>query len=143
MKQQYTVTVYNTVTSGYEKIAVSKAVFDEYRRGEWRIENNNRKCSASETSFSALIGGEDGCYENFDEFISHENNPKRITAKAEQLRELREAIESLNESDRALVKALFFVGMTERIYADRVGVTQVVIHRKKIRILKNLKNILR
>lgn len=139
MADQYTVTVYNTVTSEYEEIAVSKAVYDEYRRGEWRIDKNNEKHSANETPFSALIGGEDGGYENFDEFISHENNPERITAKAEQLRELREAIETLNESDRALVKALFFKGMTERQYADKLGVYRNAVHKRKMRIFSFLK----
>lgn len=140
MAEQYTVTVYNTVTSEYEEIAVSKAVYDEYRRGEWRIDKNNEKHSANETPFSALIGGEDGSYENFDEFVSDEGNPERIIAKAEQLRELREAIETLNESDRALVKALFFEGMNDYEYAEQIGVSHQCINKRKKNILKKLKS---
>lgn len=57
MEEQYIVTVWNTATTQYEEIAIPKAVYDEYRRGEWRISKSNDKHTAKETPFSALIGG--------------------------------------------------------------------------------------
>lgn len=142
MANQYSVTVYNTVTSKYEEITVSKAVYDEYRRGEWRIDKNDDKHSANETPFSALIGGEDGGYENFSEFVSDEDNPERILFNADRLKELREAIESLDESDRALVKAIFFEGMTMRQCSQKLGVPLMTLQYRKEQALKKLKNIL-
>lgn len=38
MTKTYTLTVFNTCTSQYEDIEVTKEVYNEFRRGEWRIE---------------------------------------------------------------------------------------------------------
>ena len=76
MEKTYTVTVFNTLTSLYEEITVSETVFNEFRRGEWRISKNNDKHSANETLFSELNGGKDGAYENFHEFIDTEHTPE-------------------------------------------------------------------
>ena len=81
MAKQYTLLVWNTVISQYEETAVSKEVYDEYRRSEWRISKNNDKHSAHETPFSALIGGDDGKVENFHEFLSDEEGPEKLIDK--------------------------------------------------------------
>ena len=106
MSKQCIVTVWNTVTYRYEETAVTQEVYDEYRRGEWRIGKNDDKHCANETPFSALIGGEDGNYENFREFISYAE------------------------------------GLTEREYAEQLGVFRNAIHKRKVRILGKLKKFL-
>src|SRR5659263_660446 len=45
-----------------------KVVYDTCRRSEWKIENNDHKHAEKESPFSSLIGGENGAFENFDEF---------------------------------------------------------------------------
>ena len=37
MSKTYTVTVFNTITLQYEEIKVTRAVYNEFRRGKWRI----------------------------------------------------------------------------------------------------------
>ena len=69
MAKTYTLTVFNTCTSQYEKVEATKEVYNEFRRGEWRIEKNDDKHRANETLFSELIGGNDGAFENFRECI--------------------------------------------------------------------------
>lgn len=64
MTKTYTLTVFNTCTSQYEDVEVTKEVYNEFRRGEWRIEKNDDKHRANETPFSELIGGDDGAFEN-------------------------------------------------------------------------------
>ena len=59
-----------------------------------------------------------------------------------QTEELRRILTQLSESDRQLIQALFFEGLTEQKYADQLGVAQQVINRKKHRILKKLKKLL-
>lgn len=142
MTTTYTVTVFNTVTGTYENIAVPKAVYDEYRRGEWRISKNDDKHSANETPFSALIGGEDDNYEKFHEFISYDANPENIIAKNIRTEELLKTVASLSAEDQALVQALFYKGLTEREYAEQLGVFRNAIHKRKVRILGKLKNFL-
>ena len=58
MEKQYEVTVFNTCTAKYEVVEVSQEVYDEFRRGEWRISKNDDKHSSNETPFSALVGGD-------------------------------------------------------------------------------------
>ena len=60
MAKQYTLLVWNTVISQYEETAVSKEVYDEYRRSEWRISKNNDKHAAYDTPLPARLGGDDG-----------------------------------------------------------------------------------
>ena len=62
MTKTYTLTVFNTCTSQYEDIEVTKEVYNEFRRGEWRIEKNDDKHRANETPFSELIGGDENYY---------------------------------------------------------------------------------
>lgn len=142
MAKQYTLLVWNTVISQYEETAVSKEVYDEYRRSEWRISKNNDKHAAHETPFSALIGGDDGKVENFHEFLSDEEGPEKLIDKKGLMNTLRKAILSLNRSDQELVEALFFKGMSEREYAEHIGVFRNAIHKRKQRILRCLKKYL-
>lgn len=142
MSKQCIVTVWNTVTYRYEETAVTQEVYDEYRRGEWRIGKNDDKHCANETPFSALIGGEDGNYENFREFISYAANPENIIVGKTRTEELLKAVASLSAEDHALVQALFYEGLTEREYAEQLGVFRNAIHKRKVRILGKLKNFL-
>lgn len=140
MTKTYTLTVFNTCTSQYEDIEVTKEVYNEFRRGEWRIEKNDDKHRANETPFSELIGGDDGAFENFSEFIDNSQNPECIFAEHVRIETLYSAMNMLSDLDKQLLQALFFDGLTERQYAELQGVSQPTIHWKKVRILKYLKN---
>ena len=50
MTKTYTLTVFNTCTSQYEKVETTKEIYNEFRRGEWRIEKNDDKHRANERS---------------------------------------------------------------------------------------------
>ena len=91
---------------------------------------------------SGLIGGEDGAYENFKEFIDTENIPDKTVVAAMELDALQIALSALPDADKALVQALFYDGLTEQEYAAQVGISQQMINRKKQRILKLLKKLL-
>ena len=91
---------------------------------------------------SGLIGGEEGAYENFKEFIDTENIPDNTVLKIMEIDALRKAISVLPDADKALIRALFYDGLTEQEYAAQVGISQQMINRKKQRILKLLKKLL-
>lgn len=57
--------------------------------------------------------------------------------------ELHKAIQKLTKEERAFIKALFFDGYTERDYAKKKGVYHNAVHKKKLRILKKIKNFLK
>lgn len=142
MTKTYTLTVFNTCTSHYEDVEVTKEVYNEFRRGEWRIEKNDDKHRANETPFSELIGGDDGAFENFSEFIDNSLNPESIFAEHTHIKALYSAMSMLSDSDKQLLQAIFFDGLTEREYADLTGVFRNAIHKRKVRILAKLKKIM-
>lgn len=139
MPNLYKLKVFNTVTSLYEEILVTKEVYDEYRRGEWRIDKNEEKHRKNEIPFCSLIGAEDRDPLFFAEFVSHNDDPASQLASVEARRQLYDAITALSEADQSLIYALFFCGLTEKQYADKIGVKQQTIHKKKERILRSLR----
>lgn len=139
MNKQNTVMVFNTCTSQYEEVLVSEEVYNEYRRGEWRIQKNDAKHRANETPFSALVGGKDGAYENFREFVDTANVPEKLVLQSMLLNSLRHAITGLDPAEQKLIEALFFKGDSEQKYAVKVGVTQQAISKQKRRIIEKLK----
>lgn len=142
MSEKYFVTVWNTISRQYEETAVSKEIYDEYRRGEWRISKNNDKHHNGEIPFSALIGGENGNYENFSEFISDETNPEKQILNECSKQDLHKAITSLDPFEQALIQAVFFDGLTMRKCAEKFHIPLMTIQDRKIRVLKKLKKFL-
>lgn len=140
--KKYTLTVYNTVTHRNEEIEVTREVYHAYRRTGWGIENNDASFFAHEIQMSGLIGGEDGAYENFKEFIDTENIPDNTVLKIMEIEALQKALSVLSDADNELVQALFYDGLTEQEYAAQVGISQQMINRKKQRILIFLKKLL-
>ena len=140
--KKYTLTVYNTVTYRNEEVEVTRETYHAYRRTGWGIENNDASFFDHEIQMSGLIGGEEGAYENFKEFIDTENIPDNTVLKKLEIEALRKALSALSDTDKALVQALFYEGLTEQEYASQVGISQQMINRKKQRILKLLKKLL-
>lgn len=140
--KKYTLTVYNTVTHRNEEVEVTREIYQAYRRTGWGIENNDASFFAHEIQMSGLIGGEEGAYENFKEFIDTENIPDNTVLKIMEIDALLKALSVLSDADNELVQALFYDGLTEQEYAVQVGISQQMISRKKQRILKSLKKLL-
>ena len=55
---------------------------------------------------------------------------------------LYQAISALSAADQALVQGLFFEGQSELDYAGELGISQPAVHKRKVRILKQLKKLL-
>lgn len=58
-----------------------------------------------------------------------------------EIEQLRFYLKLLNDDERALIKALFFEGLTEQEYAEMLGVKQQSVNERKLRILKKIKNL--
>ena len=139
MERTYTVKVYNTISNQFEDVAVTKEVYDAYRRTEWNIKDNNESFYEHEIQMSGLIGGEDDGYENFREFVNEENTPERNIVYAEIKKALLESVAELAEEERALVHALYWQGLSEREYSRRSGIPQRTINHRKIYILEKIR----
>ena len=142
MSELYAIKVFDTTAGKERNIHVCKEVYDEFRRGRWRIHKNDDKHTANATVFSSLLGGEDGAYENFHEFIDYDSDPSELLLKAMMVEKLYSALEHLEKAERELIDALFFQEMTERDFAKKCAVAQATVHKKKQRILEKIKKFL-
>ena len=62
--------VYDTIIKKYIETEVSEKVCTYYDRTQWNIDDNDESLYKQEIQFSALIGGADGAFENFYEFVT-------------------------------------------------------------------------
>lgn len=93
--------------------------------------NNNQKEKRRHCSLEAL--DPDGVLLSTDEDIEED------VVFEESKEKLEKAIESLTETQKAIVNALFFEGMTAVQYAQQCGISPGAIRSEKHRILKKLK----
>ena len=138
-----TVRVYDTMSKKYVDVEVSEEVRIHYNRTQWNIDDNNESFYNHEIQFSALIGGKDGTFENFREFINeHEDVEKKAVHKV-LVERLYDCLIFLPESDRELIEMLYFENMTERECAEILCVSQQNLHKKKQRVLFKLNKLLK
>jgi RNA polymerase sigma factor (sigma-70 family) len=140
--KKYYVDVYNTFTEKYEKSEVTKEVYDCYRRTEWNIDDNNYKHNQNTIPFSSLIGGKNGSYENFEEFIDEKLNPAHICENDELYSKLQEAINTLSEKEKHIISEIYVHGKSEREYSKEIGIPPMTIHDQKVKIIKKIKKII-
>lgn len=136
-----TVRVYDTISKKYVDIEVNEEICTYYKRSQWNMDDNDDSFYKHEIQFSALIGGNDGKFENFTEFIIENRVEKEVINKV-LIEKLYECLNSLSSLDRQLVEMLFFEGKTERECAAYYGISQKNINKKKRRILCKLHKLL-
>lgn len=136
----YVLNVYNTTTGEYEKVRVTKAVFDEYMRSTWNMKNNSRRFYKNEIQFSGLIGYNDGEEEWLEKYSDEESNPEDIVIERMLISQLYNFMTLLTPDEYELIYTLYFRKVSENAFALRKGVTQQAVACKKKRILKKLEN---
>ena len=139
---KFTLIVFNTCTREYEEVMVTEEVYRTYCRTRWNIKDNDQSFFDHEIQMSGMIGSQDGAYENFREFIDAINTPEHIILEQMKKEALYQAISALSAADQALVQGLFFEGQSELDYAGELGISQPAVHKRKVRILKQLKKLL-
>lgn len=132
-----TVRVYDTIAKKYVEVEVTENIRTYYNRTQWNIDDNDKSFYKHEIQFSALIGGNDGAFENFREFNEEISVDNHLIVK-----ELNNALKKLAVQDRELIEMLYYRGMNERECAAHYGISQKNIHKKKMRILGNLHKLL-
>lgn len=142
MENTEKVSVFNTVTKKYEKVEVSKEVATAYKRTGWNIDDNDESFFDHEIQMSELIGGKDGAYENFREFVSMSDDLQVDYEKQELIEKLMSEVRGLKEIEISIIQLLFFEGLTEVQCAEKVGLSQQCVSYRKKSILKKLKKFL-
>ena len=133
-----TVKVYDTFTGNMVDVEVSAEVYREYKQAKWREEKNDASFFEHEIQFSQLIGGNDGAFENFREFVVVGDPTADMAIMIADIEAMLKAIKQLDDEDKKLIKMLFYDSMTERECAAYYGINQKNINKKKRRILSKL-----
>ena len=81
--------------------------------------------------------------ENGMQFISADDSVEDVIIKREEMERLYAALSQLSKDEQKLIHEIYFEDQTERELAQKMGVYRSVIHRKKRRIERKLKNILK
>ena len=126
--------VYDTITGKMVDVEVTPEVYEAYMRTGWNIHDNNESFYKHEIQFSQLVGGNEGAYENFDEFIQDDDYEDEIINKI-YLERLPGVMKQLSKDDRELIDLMFYKNMSEEQIAEKKGVSHQNISQKKQRIL--------
>ena len=126
--------VYDTITGKMVDVEVTPEVYEAYMRTGWNIHDNNESFYKHEIQFSQLVGGNEGAYENFDEFIQDDDYEDEIINKI-YLERLPSVMKQLSKDDRELIDLMFYKNMSEEQIAEKKGVSHQNISQKKQRIL--------
>lgn len=138
----YLLKVYNTTTGEYESVQVTKEVFEAYRQTAWNIRADDRRFYSHQTQFSVLMGSEEDNFDNFQEFIDEDNTPENSFLESYARRSLHNILNMLTPDEYRLVYALYYQNLSENDYAERIGISQQAVHKRKKRILKKIKSFL-
>ena len=143
MSKTYAIITFNPATGAEETVPVTKEVYDEFRRGIWRIEKSDLKYITHTYPMSCLIGDDDDSEDEFHEYEDTNFNLEEIISTEFVLSKLREGVKELSPIERRIVYYLFFEERSEKEVAEIFSISQQAIHKRKIKILKKLKNFLK
>ena len=130
-----TIKVRDTITGEMVDVEVSQEIYEVYMRTEWGIKNNDNSFYDHEIQFSQLIGGDEGAFENFKEFIVDDDQPAKQAALSETKDKVSKCFEMMKPNETELLKMIFMKGLTEDECADRLGTSRQNVHNKKVRYL--------
>ena len=142
-KKTYIIHTYDPATRQIERVTVTREVFNACRRTEWNMKDNQEAFFKHEIQMSSLIGGEDGNYENFREFIVDRDEVDRIVAQRLLYDALHRALDELSESDYDLINATFFKGKTLAEYGAEKKLSVSSLCERRQRIFRDLKKSLK
>lgn len=136
---RFTVTVRDTFSGEEKEVEVTEEVYNEFRRGKWRKHKSDQRHQVNSTPFSSLRGNDGDCFDRYNEFADERANPENLLV---EIIALHQSLKILNDAELDLIINLFFKGVTQTAYAERLGIAQSNVSRKKKRILEKLKKFL-
>lgn len=143
MKKTYEVTAFNTFTRKFEKTVVSKEVYQVYTRSGWNIHDNDDSFFGHELQISSLIGGQDGSFENFKEFIVDESNPETLAIAQEAIVSLHRAIEHLSPKEKEVIIMFFFYKLSSKEIGRLLGITEQAVTKRRRNAFKHIESFLK
>jgi RNA polymerase sigma factor (sigma-70 family) len=127
---------------GKKKVTVSKEIYDVYfqsiEKYKYELEKERKN---NVVSYDAL---------DTDEHIGENTlaDPNAVPVIDEMIRkeiiaELNRCLELLSKDELELIRGIFYLGMSERELSQKIGISNIAIHKKKMKILKKLRNFIK
>ena len=132
---KYIISVRNTANGKYENVEVTEEVYTAYMRTGWNINDNDESFFKHQIQFSALLGNIDDAVENFKEFQNIKSDTEEIAEMNIRLKMLFKALRKLSSDELELITQIYFEDKTEVECAEKYGISQQFINKKKKRIL--------
>jgi len=121
------------------RVPVSEKVHRAYYKQKWREEYIERVEKKLHLSYDELI---ESRYLLRRNHFAPAPSPEELVEREMTLELLYSAFETLAEEEKALTEALFYEGMTEREYAESIGVPQQTMNDRKRKILAKLSKLM-
>lgn len=138
--KDYKVNVFNTCTGEYEMVKVTKEVFEFYKHDQWNTEKATSRFYDHHITATYLAKGNEEFLERTNSFNEECMTSFREQTNTSDIQEMiNEAMKILSTRDRNLIQALYYDGFTEKEYAKKMGFTQQAVHKKKKKILDQLR----
>ena len=131
MSNTYTLYVYNTCTGRYENVSVTEAVYRACKQTGWNIDDNNASFFDHEIQFSQLIGGDDGAYENFREFVSDRDATENAAMRSVRRSRLIELLPTLTEKEREVIELRCIKGLSAPAVGQILGISRRAVNKRK------------
>ena len=140
--EKYTVEVFNTLTNRYEEVEVNEETYLFYKRSQWLMDKKDERFSEHQKVFSDFGDG-NADLDKTREFMEASESLFAETEDKSNLieTEIRRVMETLDESERSLIEAVYFSKMSEKAYGEMMGVSQQAVHKRKTRILRKMREI--
>ena len=138
-----TIRVYDTFSGKYIDVEVSEEIASAYNRTGWNIKDNNESFYKHEIQFSSLIGGYNGAFENFHEFVTDKDIVEQEIMLQIEYNELSKCLSLLSDDERELIEILYFENLTTEECGKRLGITHQAVSKKRKKILCKLYKLLK
>lgn len=122
-------------------VEVSAEVYKEYYRMDRRERYLVERDVEHGVTFYNALDNEDRVGEEI--LVDTRDNIECLLIEKEEREMLYDALMQLKERDRELIMELYFNEKTERDLADQLGIRHQNIHKRKMRILRDLKDCLK
>ena len=137
----------------YPGVAISNEVMEvliksdrKMRHMESEIKNDVFIYNSEEKIAMFLPSREDSyerlCDEENAEFETNNLSPEDVLVHSDELERLQIALQVLNRTEQELIEARFYEGLSEREYAQRIGISQKAVNKRWHKISAKLKNLM-
>lgn len=113
---------------------------EELKTEDFEVDNENQKVTfipSREDSYERLV------QEEKRQFSDGTASVEDAVLRGEAIRHLHKAISQLEAAEQELVQAYYYQNLTERECAEMIGIKQPSFHKRRLAVLKKLKNLMK